>query len=236
MGLMNGLGLIAVILGFALPAAPGQEWQSLINVLIIVLGASIAAFGVRGAKMAFYGMRIGLRQRERDSNDTLASLLALCELSRRTGLQGLAAVRSNWTVMRRVCQLIAMASDETTIRHESNVRSEAVKQKYHNSAQRLRWMMVFSLIGGFGGGFLWSGEALFNVVWFLSGMSVSGLLAILAARIEYLCANEVDNVKLAFSGAISILRNNSSESVYNELSLLVPKNALRPMSELQHSH
>lgn len=236
----NIFGVVLILVAmFALLFEPAVSLHAfgVIWVLVGAIGCGLVAYG-QSTLFATVALAIhSLREGERDANQTLRTMLTLSDLSRRSGLTGMADVNTNWGPLRKACLLMAGASDDHTIREELRVEKAVINYRYDGLLVRLRWLSLF----------LWVFTCLAVLCYQIHhvevtttltyigvpGVLISGLLmALVISRLTAVLSSEINSLEIVFEGSIRILKNNSKEIVFTELSKFVPSEKRKSIDEL----
>lgn len=243
-GIISGLSLIisAIILG--------GDVHNFLNIpgLMIVLGGTTAAtlltFQFKDVSAAFKAAFSVFWSAKQDPNDIVATMLKLCQISRRKGLLGLAEIKTNSAFIKRVCNLMADASDETTIRSTLRTEIDSMKMRHFIVQDVFRRMAVYAPAFGMLGTLigliqmlsklsdpstLGPAMAVALLTTFYGSLLSTMIFLPIAGKLKSRTLQEVINLEIAFEGAICILEDNSTLSVYEKLSAYIPKAMRRPM-------
>jgi chemotaxis protein MotA len=254
MDLASLIGIISGLLLIVSAIFLGGDVHNFLNLpgVMIVLGGTTAAtlltFQFADVMSAFKGAFIVFANRKQDPNDTLTTMLKLCTLSRSKGLVSLAGVKTKSPFLQRACNLIADASDEDMIRSTLRTEIESLKMRHFIVQDVFRRMAVYAPAFGLLG-------TLIGLIQMLSrlhepstigpAMSVALLTTFygsllstmiflpIAGKLKSRTLVELINLEIIFEGAISILQDNNSLSVYEKLSSYIPAAARKPMNKLK---
>ncbi|MEM7206288.1 MAG: MotA/TolQ/ExbB proton channel family protein [Pseudomonadota bacterium] len=247
-GIVSGLVLIitAIILG--------GDVHNFYNVpgLMIVLGGTTAAtlltFQFRDVTTAFKAAFIVFLTDKQDPNDMVMTMLRLCTISRRKGLLGLSDVKTQSPFIKRVCNLIADASDEEVIRATLRTEIDSMKMRHFIVQDVFRRMAVYAPAFGMLGTLigliqmlskltdpatLGPAMAIALLTTFYGSLLSTMIFLPIAGKLRSRTMLEAINLEIAYQGAVSILQDNNSLSVYEKLSAYIPKATRKPMPKLE---
>ncbi|MEM7292322.1 MAG: MotA/TolQ/ExbB proton channel family protein [Pseudomonadota bacterium] len=247
-GIISGLILIisAIILG--------GDVHNFYNVpgLMIVLGGTTAAtlltFQFRDVSAAFKAAFIVFLTDKQDPNDMVSTMLRLCSISRRKGLLGLSEVKTNSPFIKRVCNLIADASDEEVIRATLRTEIDSMKMRHFIIQDVFKRMAVYAPAFGMLGTLigliqmlskltepdtLGPAMAIALLTTFYGSLLSTMIFLPIAGKLRSRTMVEAINLEIAYQGAVSILQDNNSLSVYEKLSAYIPKALRKPMPRLE---
>ena len=247
-GIISGLALIvsAIILG--------GDVHNFYNVpgIMIVLGGTTAAtlltFQFKDVVAAFKAAVMVFVTAKQDPNDMVLTMLRLCSVSRRKGLLGLSDVKTTSPFIKRVCSLIADASDEEIIRATLRTEIESMKMRHFIIQDVFRRMAVYAPAFGMLGTLigliqmlskltdpasLGPAMAVALLTTFYGSVLSTMIFLPIAGKLRSRTMLEVINLEIAYQGAVSILQDNNALSVYEKLSAYIPKALRRPMPKLE---
>ena len=247
-GIVSGLALIvsAIILG--------GDVHNFYNVpgVMIVLGGTTAAtlltFQFKDVVAAFKAAVMVFLTAKQDPNDMVLTMLRLCSISRRKGLLGLSDVKTTSPFIKRVCSLIADASDEEIIRATLRTEIESMKMRHFIIQDVFRRMAVYAPAFGMLGTLigliqmlskltdpasLGPAMAVALLTTFYGSLLSTMIFLPIAGKLRSRTMLEVINLEIAYQGAVSILQDNNSLSVYEKLSAYIPKALRKPMPKLE---
>ena len=147
-----------------------------------------------------------------------------------------------------MCSLIADESDEEVIRSTLRTEIDSMKMRHFIVQDIFRRMGVYAPAFGMLGTLIGliqllsrlddpstigNAMAIALLTTFYGSLLSTMIFLPIAGKLKARTVVEVINLEIAYEGAISILQDNSSLSVYEKLSAFVPKNARRPIGELK---
>ena len=243
-GIISGLFLIvsAIVLG--------GDVHNFYNIpgIMIVLGGTTAAtlltFQFKDVTTAFKAAWMVFLTEKSDPNDMVVTMLRLCNISRRKGLLGLSDVKTKSPFIRRVCNLIADASDEEVIRATLRTEIESMKLRHFIVQDVFKRMAVYAPAFGMLGTLigliqmlsklsepetLGPAMAVALLTTFYGSLLATMIFLPIAGKLRSRTMLEVINLEIAYQGAVSILQDNNSLSVYEKLSAYIPKAQRKPM-------
>ncbi|HBA36037.1 MAG TPA: motility protein A [Gammaproteobacteria bacterium] len=247
-GILSGLLLIisAIILGGDI-----HHFMNLPGAMIVLGGttaATLLTFQFSDVLTAFKAAYFVFRRKKQDPNEVISTMMGLAAVSRRKGLVGLADVKTSKPFIKRVCSLIADASDEEVIRSTLRTEIDSMKMRHFIVQDIFRRMGVYAPAFGMLGTLIGliqllsrlddpstigNAMAIALLTTFYGSLLSTMIFLPIAGKLKARTVVEVINLEIAYEGAISILQDNSSLSVYEKLSAFVPKNARRPIGELK---
>ncbi len=243
-GIVSGLSLIVSAIIF------GGDVHNFYNApgLMIVLGGTTAAtlltFQFRDVSASFKAAFIVFLTNKQDPNDMVSTMLRLCNISRRKGLLGLADVKTTSPFIKRVCLLISDASDEQIIRATLRTEIDSMKMRHLIIQDVFRRMAVYAPAFGMLGTLIGLIQMLSKLTdpeamgpamavalltTFYGSLLSTMLFLPIAGKLRSRTMLEVINLEIAYEGAVSILQDNNSLSVYEKLSAYIPKALRKPM-------
>ena len=249
-GILSGILLIvsAIVLG-----GDVHNFHSVPGMMIVfggTMAATLLTFQLRDVLAAFKGAFFVFARQKQDPNDLISTMLQLCNISRRKGLVGLADVKTKSPFLKRACNLMADASDEQMIRATLRTEIDSLKMRHFIVQDVFRRMAVYAPAFGLLG-------TLIGLIQMLSdlqepsvigrGMSVALLTTFygslistmvflpIAGKLRSRTLIELINLEIIFEGAIGILQDNNSLSVYERLSSFIPAAKRRPMERLREA-
>ena len=254
MDLTSLIGIASGILLIVSAIWLGGEVHNFYSVpgMMIVFGGTMAAtlltFQLRDVGAAFKGAFFVFARQKQDPNDMISTMLKLCNISRRKGLVGLSDVKTQSPFLKRACNLIADASDEEMIRSTLRTEIDSMKMRHFIVQDVFLRMAMYAPAFGLLG-------TLIGLIQMLSdlqdpstigqGMSVALLTTFygsllstmvflpISGKLRSRTLVEVINLEIIFEGAISILQDNNSLSVYEKLSSFIPAAMRKPMQGLK---
>ncbi len=247
-GIVSGLFLIVFAIVF------GGDVHNFYNApgLMIVLGGTTAAtlltFQFKDVLAAFKAAFIVFLTDKQDPNDMVSTMLRVCTISRREGLLGLGNVKTDSPFIKRVCNLIADASDEDTIRATLRTEIDSMKMRHFIIQDVFRRMAIyapsFGMLGTLIGliqmlskltepEYLGPAMAVALLTTFYGSLLSTMLFMPIAGKLRSRTMLEAINLEIAYEGAVSILQDNNSLSVYEKLSAYIPKASRKPMPNMR---
>ncbi|QPJ62970.1 MAG: motility protein A [Candidatus Nitronauta litoralis] len=253
---MDSASFSGILLGIALIIGAifiGGEIHNFWNLpgIMIVIGGTIAAtfvtFQLKDVLRAFKAAAFVFREKKRDPNDMVETMVELCTMTRRQGLIAIGKIefQDGNAFLRKACNLIADGSKEDNIRDTLNIEIESLKQRHLIIQDIFRKMATYSPAFGMIG-------TLIGLVQMLSRLSnpetigpamavalLTTFYGVLLANLIFLpiagklkdrTLNEVIMLETIFEGAISILNDNNPLSLYDKLSAFIPESERRPLS------
>ena len=241
-GILCGFGLVlgAIFIG----PAPGK-FVDIPSVMIVGGGVSAAiliAFPAEEVRQAFKaGMKVFASRKTR-SQDVVATMVKVAEISRREGILALERVQTDNPLLKKATQLIADNADPALIRETVSIEIASMKRRHKIG------ISVFQKLGSLAPSFGMIGT-LIGLVQMLSsmtdpstlgpGMAVAVLTTFYGSLLANLLFNPIaDKLKarsmqeelvlcIIFEGAKCILENNNPRLVYEKLSSFLPPSERR---------
>lgn len=247
-GIISGLLLIisAIVLG-----GDVHNFYNLPGIMIVLGGttaATLLTFQFKDVMAAFKAAIMVFLTAKQDPNDMVLTMLRLCTISRRKGLLGLSDVKTTSPFIKRVCSLIADASDEEIIRATLRTEIESMKMRHSIIQDVFKRMAVYAPAFGMLGTLigliqmlsrlsdpstLGPAMAVALLTTFYGSLLSTMIFLPIAGKLRSRTMLEVINLEIAFQGAVSILQDNNSLSVYEKLSAYIPKALRKPMPKLE---
>ncbi len=247
-GIFSGLVLIvsAIILGGDI-----QNFINLPGAMIVVGGttaATLLTFQFADVLTAFKAAFFVFRSKKQDPNEIISTMMLLAAVSRRKGLIVLSDVKTKKPFIKRVCSLMADASDEEVIRSTLRTEIESMKMRHYIVQDIFRRMGIYAPAFGMLGTLIGliqllsrlddpnsigSAMAIALLTTFYGSLLSTMIFLPIAGKLKSRTILEVINLEIAYEGAISILQDNTNLSVYEKLSAFVPKHARRSMESLK---
>jgi len=246
-GIISGISLIlgAIFLG--------GDIHNFINIpgIMIVLGGTIATtlltFQFRDVFASFKAAYFVFLKKKEDPNKVVATMIKLCQISRRQGLLELSKVKTNSTFLKKSCGLISDGSENEVIRDALRTEIESLKMR-HFIVQD-----VFKKMGTYAPAFGMLGT-LIGLVQMLSKLSdpttigpamatallttfygslLSTLLFLpIAGKLKARTVMEVINHEIMLEGSIAILDSNNPLIVYERLSSFIPARSRKSLQSM----
>lgn len=243
---MDFATLIGIVVGFVLVIAAilidGSIWVFIdAPAMMIVFGGTFAAtlvtFPLEEVISAFNGgMRVFMARRVKPQ-EVVSTMVRIAEISRREGLVALERIKTDNTLLRKACQLIADNADPMLIRDTVMIEIATMKRRHNIS------ISVFKRLGSYAPAFGMIGT-LIGLVQMLTGLSdpstigpamavailttfygtlMANLIFIpMAGKLKARTMQEEVQLNIIFEGAKSILENNNPRLVYEKLSSFIP--------------
>ena len=247
-GILSGLCLIvsAIILG-----GDVHNFYNLSGIMIVLGGTTAATFltfQFSDVFTAFKSAFMVFLTNKQDPNDMVQTMLRLCVLSRRKGVLSLSNVQTPSPFIKRVCNLIADASDEELIRATLRTEIESMKIRHSVIQEVFKRMAIYAPAFGMLGTLIGLiqmlsklaepstlGEAMSVALLttFYGSLLSTMIFLPIAGKLRSRTLLEVINLEIAYQGAVSILQDNSMMLVYEKLSAYIPKARRKPMPKLE---
>jgi chemotaxis protein MotA len=238
-GILSGISLIIAAIFLK------GDLTNFFNVpgMMIVFGGTIAStlltFPLRDVIKAFQAAFFVLYEPKIDPNDMVKTIIKLSNISRRKGLFALGEIKTNDSILKKGCNLIADGVEENIIRNALRIEIDSLKHRHFNIQDIFIKMATFSPAFGMIG-------TLIGLVQMLSvldnpsaigpamaiallttfyGVIISTLFFLpIAGKLKARTMTEVINMEIVFEGAIAILQNNNPLMVFERLSSFIPPN------------
>ncbi|MBW2107796.1 MAG: MotA/TolQ/ExbB proton channel family protein [Deltaproteobacteria bacterium] len=243
-GVFSGVSLIitAILIGGSV--------HNFFNIpgFMVVFGGTIAAtfftFQLSDVWAAFKAAYFVFREKKRDPNDMVATMISLCYITRREGIFQLGKVKTRSPFLKKVCNLIADGSEEDLFRKTMAIEVEAMKTRHFMVQDVFRKMGIYAPAFGMLGtliGLIQMLSRLQNPESIGPAMAVAllttfygSLLSTLfflpvAGKLRSRTMLEVINMEIIVEGGISILEDNNPLLVYEKLSSYIAAGLRRPM-------
>lgn len=249
-GIVSGIGLIISAILY------GGDVHNFINLpgIMIVLGGTMAAtlltFQFRDVLTAFRSAYFVFSSPKQESQELIALMIKLGTISRRKGLLALSDVKTPSPFLKRVCDLIADAADEDTLRAAMRTEIESMQMRHSIVQDVFKRMAVYAPAFGMLGTLigliqmlsmlavpenLGPAMAVALLTTFYGSLLSTMILLPIAGKLRSRTLMEVMNLEIIFQGAVSILQDNNPMSVYEKLSSFVPAKQRRPMKAMSSS-
>jgi len=220
--------------------------------IMIVLGGTMAAtlltFRFKDVITAFRAAYFVFTQFKDDPNDTLATMIQLCHLSRQKGIFELHNIQSDEKFLKKACGLIADGSEENVIRNALRTEINSMKMRHFIVQDVFRKMGVYSPAFGMLGTLIGLVQMLSKLqnpdeigpsmavalltTFYGSLLSTMFFLPV-AGKLKARTIMQGINLEIIFEGAVSILDNNNPIIVYEKLSSFIPEKNRITMKEIQ---
>lgn len=252
---MDGASFVGVLSGIALIIGAiflGGEIHNFWNLpgFMIVFGGTAAAtlitFQLKDVTSAFRAALFVFREKKKDPNDMVNTMVELCTLSRRQGLISLARIefKDESAFLRKACNMMADGAKETLIRDTLTIEIESMKQRHFIIQDIFRKMGMYSPAFGMLG-------TLIGLIQMLSQLSnpetIGPLMAVallttfygvllstlffipIAGKLKDRTLVEVIALETIFEGTLSIMTDNNPIMLYEKLSAYIPESERRPL-------
>lgn len=246
-GIISGVSLIVTAIFL------GGDIHNFVNVpgIMIVAGGTgattLLTFRFKEVAAAFRAAFLVFTQESNDPNQMVATMVRLCQLSRREGLTKLGDIETESRFLKKACQLIADSSEEDVIRSALRNEIESLKIRHFMVQDVFRKMGIYAPAFGMLG-------TLIGLVQMLSKMqdpsSIGPSMAVallttfygsflstmiflpIAGKLKTRTITQVISLEITFEGATSILENNNPILIYEKLSSYIPKKDRKPLSSM----
>jgi len=247
-GIISGIGLIVSAI------ISGGDVHNFLNVpgIMIVVGGTMAAtlltFQFNDVLIAFKSAYFIFTSPKQDSQELINMMVKLGTVSRSKGLLSLMDVKTNSPFLKRVCNLIADAADEETLRSAMRTEIDSMQMRHFIVQDVFKKMAMYAPSFGMLGtliGLIQMLSLLANPETLGPAMAVALLTTFygtllatviflpIAGKLRSRTMLEVMNFEIIFQGAVSILQDNNPLSVYEKLSSFVPAKKRKPMQRLK---
>jgi len=246
-GILSGISLVlaAILLD--------GDLSCFINLpgMMIVVGGTLAttllSFRYRDVMAAFRAAWFVFTEPENSPNDTVATMVRLCALSRREGLMRLGEVKTESRFLKKACQLIADSSEQQIIQAALRTEIDSLKLRHFVVQDIFRRMgaiaPAFGMIGTLIGLVQMLGRmsdattigpamAVALLTTFYGSMLSTMFFLPVAGKLKARTVAQVITLEIIFQGAVSILENNNPTMVYEKLSSYVPERHRRPLKNI----
>ena len=232
----------------------GGDVHNFVNMpgVMIVCGGTISAtlltFQFKDVVSAFNAAYFVFSQEKNDPNNILATMLKLCDISRKKGLMSLEKTSTKTRFLKKACMLIADGSNQDVIRESLRTEIDSMKLRHFIVQDVFRKMGLYAPAFGMLG-------TLIGLVQMLSRLSdpssIGPAMAVallttfygsllstmfflpIAGKLKARTISQVINLEIMYEGAISILENNNPIIVYEKLSSFIPARNRKSLSELR---
>lgn len=258
---MDLASLIAILLGVGLILTAilfDGSIHNFINIpgVMIVFGGTLAStlltFPFKTVIAAFRAAIYVFSHIQRDPNDMVATMIELCNISRRKGLLELSHIETDSVLLKKACNLIADGTEAATLHKTLRIEIDALKSRHFIVQDVFKKMGTYAPAFGLLGTLIGLIQMLSNMSdpsTIGPGMSIAlittfygFILATLffnpvAGKLKARTIVEITNLEIIFEGAISLLENNHPLFVYEKLSSHIPAKQRRPMKRnIKASH
>ncbi|MBT4837112.1 MAG: motility protein A [Methylococcales bacterium] len=243
-GILSGLALIfsAIFLN--------GNIEDFINVpgIMIVMGGTFAAtfltFPFKDVMSAFKAAFFVFARKKEDPNVMIATMVDLCNITRKKGLISLQNVKTRSIFLKRAAALISDSSDEETIRATLRIEIDSLKMRHYIVQEIFRKMAMyapsFGMIGTLIGliqmlsklddpSSIGPAMAVALLTTFYGSLLATMIFLPIAGKLKTRTVEQVVNLEIIFEGAVCILNANSPMMVYERLSSFIPNKSRRPM-------
>lgn len=256
---MDFASFIGILSGFALIVSAifiGGDFNIFINIpgMMIVLGGTIAAtlltFPLKDLLSAFRAAFFVFAKKREDPNAMVATMVDLCNITRRKGVVALQNVKSKNRFLKRSAALIADSADEDTIRSTLRIEIDSLKMRHFTVQDIFKKMAVyapaFGMIGTLIGliqmlnklsdpASIGPAMAVALITTFYGSLLATMFFLPIAGKLRARTIEQVISLEIVFEGAICIMNSNSPMIVYERLSSFIPAKDRRPMKFRQGS-
>jgi chemotaxis protein MotA len=243
-GIICGLSLIVISILI------GGDLQSFVNLpgIMIVVGGTLAAilitFQFDDVKAACKAAVFVFTSGKVDSNEMVATMVELCDVSRRQGLVALSNLTFESAFLAKACMLIADGAKEDVIRDALNIEIDSMKQRHAIQQDVFVKMAAFAPAFGMLGTLIGLVQMLQNLsdpdsvgpsmavallTTFYGSFFAFMICGPIAGKLKSRTMNEVINLEIMFQGATSIIQENNPMMVYEKLSSYIPTKLRRSM-------
>jgi chemotaxis protein MotA len=250
MDIASLVGVFSGVLLIVTAILIGGNVHNFFNVpgFMVVFGGTIAAtlftFQLKDVLASFKAAYFVFREKKRDPNDMVATMISLCYITRREGIFKLGKVKTGSPFLKKVCNLIADGSEEELFRKTMAIEVEAMKARHFMVQDVFRKMALYAPAFGMLG-------TLIGLIQMLSSLqdprSIGPAMAVallttfygsllstlfflpVAGKLRARTLLEVINLEIVVEGGISILEDNNPMLVYEKLSSYVAASIRRPM-------
>jgi chemotaxis protein MotA len=231
----------------------GGDIHNFINIpgLMIVGGGTLATtlltFQFRDVFAAFKAAYFVFSKEKEDPNEAVATMISLCQISRRQGLMELSRIESDSGFLKKACGLIADGSSNDVIRNALITEIESLKMRHFIVQDVFRKMGLYSPAFGMLGTLIGLVQMLSHLqepsqigpamatalltTFYGSLLSTMFFLPI-AGKLKARTVLEVINLEIMLEGSISILDNNNPVILYEKLSSFISARLRKPMKEM----
>ncbi len=237
-------GFICGIILIASAISSGGDIQNFVNVsgMMIVGGGTLSAtfltFQYRDVMSSFRAAWFVFTQEKSDPNDTLSTMIKLCDISRRHGIVKLESVKTPEHFLKKACILIADGSNEEIIRDALRTEIDSMKLRHFIVQDVFRKMGLYAPAFGMLGTLIGLVQMLSNIqdptsigpamavallTTFYGSFLSTMLFLPIAGKLKARTIMQVINLEIMFEGAISILENNNPIIVYDKLTSFIPE-------------
>ncbi|MCD4741645.1 MAG: MotA/TolQ/ExbB proton channel family protein [Desulfobacteraceae bacterium] len=248
-GIISGISLIvsAILLG--------GDIHNFINLpgIMIVFGGTLATtlltFQFRDVIAAFKAAYYVFSKEKEDPNESVATMIKLCDVARRQGLLELSKIKTNSGFLKKACGLIADGSSEEAIRAALTTEIESLRLRHFIVQDVFKKMGMYSPAFGMLG-------TLIGLVQMLShlqdpsnigsamatallttfyGSLISTLFFLpIAGKLKSRTITEVINLEIMLQGSVSIMESTNPIMLYEKLSSFISARLRQPLSRMDY--
>ena len=247
-GIISGL---ALIIGAIIYGGDVHNFFNIPGIMIVFGGTSattILTFRFKDVVSAFQSAYFVFVEERQDPNDMIATIIKLCNITRREGLIKLDKVKTESPFLKKTIGLIADNSSENIIRSALRTEIESLKMRHFIVQDVFRKMALYAPAFGMLG-------TLIGLVQMLSKMqdpsSIGPAMAVallttfygsllstmfflpIAGKLKARTILEVINLEIIFEGAICILESNNPIIIYEKLSSFIPTRERKPFKAMK---
>ncbi len=247
-------GFVCGIIMIASAIISGGNVDSFVSVpgMMIVcagtLSATFLTFQFRDVIAALKAAYLVFTHKKQDPNDVLATMIQLCDKSRRQGLLELEKVTTRKRFLKKACMLIADGSSESVIREALRTEIDSLKLRHFVVQDVFRKMGLYAPAFGMLGTLIGLVQMLSKLndptligpamaiallTTFYGSILSTMLFLPIAGKLKGRTILQVINLEIMFEGAISILQNSNAVVVYEKLSSFIPARNRRPLDEMR---
>ena len=228
------LATVLLTVGLSMFLSDTVELVDVVRPVIVVFGGTLVALLVTfPLPQLSQALQTALVRGVRGGSspvEMIRAMMAVCEVSRRDGLLGVADVRSSSPQVEDACHLIGEAAEDSIIRFRLERSLEAERTYNRMTTDVFVFTAIFAALSGLLGSLIHFvspslGSAEFSgqtVVPFVCGVSLAMLLCILVGRLRAAHVRELVTAEIAYRGASIILEDNNVQRLRGRLVPLVP--------------
>ena len=256
---MDIASLLGIASGFFLIVGAifiGGDIHNFISVpgLMIVGGGTLATtlltFQFRDVFAAFKAAYFVFSKEKEDPNQAVATMVNLCQISRRQGLLELSKIKTDSGFLKKACGLIADGSSNDVIRNALITEIESLKMRHFIVQDVFRKMGMYAPAFGMLGTLIGLVQMLSHLqepshigpamatalltTFYGSLLSTMFFLPI-AGKLKARTVLEVINLEIMLEGSVSILDNNNPVILYEKLSSFISARLRKPIREMERN-
>jgi len=131
-GILSGISLIIAAIFL------GGDLTNFLNIpgMMIVVGGTIAStlltFPLKDVIKGFQAAFFVLYEPKIDPNDMVKTIIKLSNISRKKGLFALGEIKTNDSILKKGCNLIADGAEEDVIRNSLRIEIDSLKHRHFN--------------------------------------------------------------------------------------------------------